>query len=189
MRPRLAVVLLAAGQSSRMDGPNKLLHPYRGRPLAEWALKLGADMPALAHVLVTGRDGDEIAALAGRAWKRVHNEAFTKGLSGSLRCGLAGAGDLDAALILLADMPDVAEATLRALVAAWTPNAYAVAPRRHNQRGNPVLLARRAIEDAAALTGDRGAGRLLDSAQDGVIFVDVEDDGVLRDLDTQRDFV
>jgi molybdenum cofactor cytidylyltransferase len=119
--PRVAAVVLAAGQSSRM-GANKLLADVGGQPMIRRtvaAMRQAVD----DTIVVTGRDAQEIeAALDGLPVTFVHNPDFADGLSTSLRAGIENLPpDTDAAVIALGDMPLVTPDAVRRLIAAYSP--------------------------------------------------------------------
>jgi molybdenum cofactor cytidylyltransferase len=180
-------IILAAGLSQRFGVENKLLAEWRGRSLAAHAIEAAANS-ALRHIiLVTGRDGDEIATLAtSPKIERAHNSRFEDGLSSSLQTGLAAAPE-GPVMVMLADMPMVSSALIDELIDAWRADAYALIPEHNGQTGNPVILSTAARADANALTGDRGARRLFDGRSD-VIHHSVADAAVLWDLDSKADF-
>jgi molybdenum cofactor cytidylyltransferase len=117
----------------------------------------------------------------------VHNPGYEKGLSTSLRCGIAALpADADAALVCLGDMPKIAAGLLDRLMQAFNPlegRAICV-PTWRGKRGNPVLWGRQFFPEMAALTGDVGAKHLMAEHPELVVEVAAEDDGVLADVDT-----
>lgn len=184
--PRVAAVILAAGQSSRM-GSNKLLADLGGQPMIRHtvaAMRQAADVT----IVVTGRDKGLIeAALEGLPVTFLHNPDFAQGLSTSLRAGIAAlTPDTDAAVIALGDMPLVPPDAVRKLIAAYSPAEHRsiCVPVFKGERGNPVLWGRQHFEALIALTGDRGARVLIDQLTDEVVEVAMPDDAVLRDADT-----
>jgi len=191
MAVRSAALVLAAGLSRRMGGPNKLLLPHRGRPLVIWALEAACGSRAERVVVVTGRDGDEVAAALPRHPKivRAHNETPEAGLAQSLRCGLARTGGFEAVAVLLGDMPYIRAPLVDALIAAVGPTTYASYPCYRGERGNPVALGRRAMEDCRSLTGDIGAGALLDAHAHECARLDVDDAGTRLDFDAPVAFL
>ncbi len=97
-----------------------------------------------------------------------------------------------AVAILPADMPWLAPGTAAALVAAWREAARAgrgasaiVAPRCGARRGHPVIVGAAHFDALLALRGDRGARDILEAHP--VDWVDVDDPGILRDVDTPED--
>jgi len=189
----VAGLVLAAG-SARRYGSAKLLAPLRGRPLAAYALDVAGRARAAGllgdlHAVVAAGDED-VAVLARAAGATtIVNPAPERGLSSSLRAGLAALGDAGAALVLLADQPLVRLDVLAVLVAAWHEHLgvlirprYAASP---EEPGHPVLLDRSVWPLAERLEGDVGVGRLLPLGAPGVALIDVA--GSNPDVDTPTD--
>jgi molybdenum cofactor cytidylyltransferase len=186
--PRIGAVLLAAGQSRRMGGPNKLLVEIDGAPMvARVAQRLLASR-ARPIVAVIGARADEVDAALGRLpIERVRNPDFTQGLSTSLKRGLAALhGELDGAFVCLGDMPLVAGRHLDRLIAAFNPleGRAIIVPTRRGKRGNPVLWASRFFAEMGQLAGDVGARHLIGEYSEFVAEVEMDDDAVLVDIDT-----
>jgi molybdenum cofactor cytidylyltransferase len=185
---RIAAVVLAAGRSTRMRGPNKLLAEIARRPLvrivAEEALASHAD----PVIVVAGHQRAEVEkALAGLRVRIVHNPDFADGLGTSLRAGIAAVpADSDAAIVCLGDMPRVDTALMNRLIAAFDPDrgALAVVPTFEGKRGNPVLWSRRFFPDLMAIEGDVGARHLIGRYSEAVAEVPVEGKAALIDVDT-----
>jgi molybdenum cofactor cytidylyltransferase len=186
--PRIGAILLAAGESRRMGGPNKLLAEVDGAPMVARVARRLLASRARPIVAVTGARADEVdAALGPLPVARVRNPDFAQGLSTSLKRGLAALpNDLDAAFVCLADMPLVAGRHLDRLIAAFNPleGRAIIVPIRHGKRGNPVLWARRFFAEMAQVAGDVGARHLIGEHAESVAEVEMEDDAVLVDIDT-----
>src|SRR5215471_5067894 len=87
---RIAAILLAAGRSTRMGGPNKLLAEINGRPLARIAAEEALASQARPVIVVTGHQRERVeAALSSLEVVLVHNPDFANGLSTSLKAGIA----------------------------------------------------------------------------------------------------
>ncbi len=186
--PRIGALLLAAGQSSRMGGPNKLLAQIEGVPMvARVAQRLLASR-ARPIVAVLGNRADEIDAVLGRLpVERVRNPDFAEGLSTSLKRGLAALPDeLDGVVVCLGDMPRLSGRHLDRLIAAFNPleGRAIVVPTRHGKRGNPVVWARRFFPEMAQISGDVGARHLIGEHADFVAEIEMDDDAILVDIDT-----
>ncbi|HZH26932.1 MAG TPA: molybdopterin-binding/glycosyltransferase family 2 protein [Azospirillaceae bacterium] len=186
--PRVAALVLAAGRSTRMGGPNKLLVEVEGQPMLVHAVDAALRSQAAPVVVVTGHQGDDVAsALAGRDVTLVPNPEFAAGLSSSLRAGLARVpAEADAVIVQLGDMPKVGPDLLNRLIAAYNPTegrAICV-PTVEGKRGNPVLWDRRFFLEMAAVEGDVGARHLIGAHADLVCEVPVDGDAPLVDLDT-----
>ncbi|HEX2215342.1 MAG TPA: molybdopterin-binding/glycosyltransferase family 2 protein [Xanthobacteraceae bacterium] len=184
----VAAIVLAAGQSRRMGGPNKLLAEIGGKPLVRRVTEQALASHAAPVVVVTGHQRERVeAALSGLAVRLVHNPDFDDGLSTSLKAGIAALPeDRDGAIICLGDMPGVDAALINRLTAAFDPErgALIVVPTFGGKRGNPVVWARRFFAELGALQGDVGARHLIGTHADAVTEVPVESRSVLADIDT-----
>ena len=143
-------------------------------------------------VVVTGHGADAVrAALSGQQVEIRHNPDFAEGLSTSLRAGIEALGEeVDGAFVMLGDMPRVTSAHLRRIAAAFAPGdgrAIAV-PTVRGRWGNPLLWARRFFPAMAMLDGDRGARLIAAGHPDCIVEVEMDDDGVLLDVDTRAAF-
>jgi molybdenum cofactor cytidylyltransferase len=185
---RIAGLVLAAGRSTRMGGPNKLLEEINGRALVRIATDHVLASGARPVIVVTGHQRERVErALAGLAVTFVHNADFADGLSTSLKAGIAAVpADADGAIVCLGDMPQVTPKLIDRLIGAFDParGALVVIPTIDGKRGNPVLWSRRFFNDLTALEGDVGARHLIGGYAEAVAEVPVEDAAVLIDVDT-----
>jgi molybdenum cofactor cytidylyltransferase len=185
--PQIAAVVLAAGKSTRM-GSNKLLKPFKGKPMIRQTVETVLQSRASPVVVVTGHDSSRIReALAGLNVSFVDNPHYHEGLSTSLAAGVAGLPPrVDGALMVLGDMPLVPVTTLNKLVAAFDPEEgrSICLPVYQGERGNPILWGRQHFPEFQGLKGDRGAKVLLVVNSDHVTEVPVGNEGVLTDFDT-----
>lgn len=175
--PEVAAIVLAAGRSSRMGGPNKLLEIFDGKPLIRRTVEAALASRAGPVIVVTGHMGDRVAdALAGLEVVRVDNPAFAEGLSTSLAAGLGAVpATADGAIVLLGDMPAVDAGAIDRLVGAFEParGALIVRATSGGRRGNPVLWSRRFFADLAAITGDQGGRALFEAVPEAVVDVEI----------------
>ena len=192
---RLAAIVLAAGAGSRLGGA-KLSRPFGGGLLVDGAIRAALASPARRIVMVTGSDpglADRAAFLAeeaGRADALILCECpgWREGLSASLKSGIEVAGDIDAALVFLGDMPFIPTGLAAELVQAVAGReAKAAAPIHLGRRGHPVLLTRALLDELDSVVGDKGAGALLQGLGDQLALVPSDDPGVLADIDTPED--
>ncbi|MBL8581607.1 MAG: molybdopterin-binding/glycosyltransferase family 2 protein [Rhizobiaceae bacterium] len=187
--PTVHAVVLAAGRSSRMGGPNKLLALFGGEPLVRRTVERTRASRAAGVTVVTGHQADRIrAALFGLDVAVEHNADFASGLSGSLRAGIgAMPSQASGALVVLGDMPGVTTADLNRMIEAFAQSGgHSVVRATHNsKRGNPVILPRALFPSVADLEGDTGARHLVEAG--GVEVIDVEiGDGASLDVDTRE---
>jgi molybdenum cofactor cytidylyltransferase len=184
----VAALVLAAGRSTRMGGPNKLLEEIGGRPLARIAVEQVLASRARPVTVVTGHQRERVErALAGLPVKFVHNPDYAQGLSTSLKTGIAAvAAEADGVIVCLGDMPQVSAALIDRLLSAFSPahGALVVIPTIDGKRGNPVVWSRRFFPDLMAVEGDVGARHLIGGYAEAVIEVPVDDAAALTDVDT-----
>jgi molybdenum cofactor cytidylyltransferase len=184
----IAAVVLGAGRSSRMGGPNKLLAEIGGRPLIRHVVDAALASRARPVVVVTGHQRDKVeAALAGLPVKFMHNPHFADGLGTSLKAGIAALpADVDGAIVCLGDMPQVDAALIDRLIGAFDPDhgALVVVPTIDGKRGNPVVWSRRFFPDLMAVEGDVGARYLIGRYTEAVAEVPLTGTAALTDVDT-----
>ncbi len=191
--PKVAIVLLAAGRSTRMGGPNKMLAEANGAPLVVHAVKAALASQAVEIVVVLGHMADQVRSAIEKAvppksrLRFVTNPDFAEGLSTSVRTGIgAVSSGVDAAIVQLGDMPGVSSSLLDRLMAAFSPvegRAICV-PTVGGKRGNPVLWARRFFPEIAQVAGDTGAKHLIGEHADLVCEVEMSGEAAITDIDT-----
>ncbi len=184
---RVAALVLAAGSSRRMGNGNKLLQAIGGVPMVRRVANAAlASRCTSAHV-VTGFAADDVqACLSGLEVKFAHNAEHLTGMASSLRCGLAAlANDIDAVVVLLADMPCIDGGHIDRLIAAFDPDQpRIVVPMKAGQRGNPILWPRALFAEMQAVEGDVGARDLLRRHAEQIEYVTFDDDAIFADVDT-----
>jgi molybdenum cofactor cytidylyltransferase len=187
-------ILLAAGRATRF-GSDKLLAPLANAP-ADVAAGTPVGIAAARHLVAAVPDSIAVVrAQEDTLSKRLRATGLRivvcadadAGMGASLACGVAAAREADGWVIALADMPWIAPATIRAVADALAAGADIAAPSFDGERGHPVGFARRHYEALVALRGDTGARELLMGHRERIARLDVDDPGVLADVDTPRD--
>jgi molybdenum cofactor cytidylyltransferase len=187
---QVPAIILAAGRSTRMGGPNKLLAELGGKPLVRLVAEQALASKAKGVIVVTGHQAELVEkALAGLDVKFVRNPDFAQGLASSVKAGVAAVPDgADGAVICLGDMPMISAALIDRLIEAFAPdrgNLIAV-PVSDGRRGNPVLWSRRFFNELMTLDGDIGARHLIAKHTEAVAEVAVEGFGAFLDIDTPQ---
>lgn len=182
-------LLLAAGVGSRFDPhgvQNKLLARLPdGTPVAaEAARRL---LLAVPKVLAVVRPGAEALArvLNDAGCDVAFAPAAQRGMGASLAAGVQASEDAEGWIVALADMPRIEPSTIEALARALDGGAGLVAPFYAGQRGHPVGFGAVHRDALLSLDGDSGARSLL--ASERLTRLDVDDPGILRDVDTPED--
>jgi molybdenum cofactor cytidylyltransferase len=182
-------ILLAAGESRRMGYPKPLLK-LGSRTFIE--VLAAAMLQSVARlIVVVGAHADAVrGAIPGDPRILVlENPDFVKGQLSSIKAALPQVGPAAAgALIHLADHPMVRAETFAAVVDGYRRGGKPIAiARYHGRRGHPVLFAREMFVELAAAPEDQGARVVVAADSSRVAYVDVDDPGVLTDLDTPED--
>ena len=190
-RGELAIVLLAAGSSSRM-GQSKQLLSVDGKPLllksVEAALGAGADKT----IVVLG--SDETAhrkIICDLHLEIIHNPDWGKGMGTSLKAGLNHAlkivPGLEAVMIVVCDQPLVTSQHLKMLIQKYrTAKKSIVASAYAGTLGVPALFGQSLFQKLLALEDGQGAKKILLDHAESVVSVDFPDGAI--DLDTPEDF-
>lgn len=144
---------------------------------------------ALPDSVAVVRPGDEALSrlLVATGVRLVECASADDGMGTSLACGVVAAADADAWVVALADMPWIDPTTIVKVADALRAGANITAPALRGQRGHPVGFARRHHAALAALTGDVGARGILQRNAAGLTIVDVDDPGILGDVDRPAD--
>ena len=188
-RPTVAAVLLAAGAGTRMEGADKLLEPVDGVPLLRYAAGVLLDSRADRVLVVLDPDRPaRAAALDGLPVTLVENRRAAEGMGTSIAAAMAVLGpEIDAAVLALADMPEVTPAHIDRLIAAFDPEegrAICRAATEAGRPGHPVLFGRRFFETLGRLQGDVGARAVIADHPELVETVPTPGEGATVDLDT-----
>ena len=190
---RVGAIILAAGKSTRMGEAKQLLRLRESTVLGETVENIrGAGLDEI--VLVLGSFAETIQqqfpASAFEGLKVVVNQAYGQGMASSLQEGLSALNpQIDAALIVLADQPFTRPETFGQIVDQYRrSDAQIVIPTYKGSRGNPVLLDRSVFPEIMALSGDIGCRAIFGSHPEGIVKVEVDDVGILLDIDNKADY-
>lgn len=189
------VIVLAAGLGSRFSGAGhklaQLLADDQGAGDSAAVLSLTLRHAIASRLPVLVVTTSELAPLAqeevaARDILVVPSAARVRGrgMGDSIAAGVAARSDATGWLLLPGDMPRVAPGTLNAVARALDVHPVAFA-QHHGRRGHPVGFSAELYSELIALTGDEGARRLV--ARYPAHAVEVEDAGVLIDIDTAED--
>jgi molybdenum cofactor cytidylyltransferase len=189
---RCSAVVLAAGQSSRMGGPNKLLLPLAGEALIRRTVQTVLQAGMQETVVVTGHQGREVMrAVLDLPVTVQPNLRHEDGQMRSVAAGVAAlAQATDAILVCPGDMPLLTADDLRALLAAYRahPEASIVIPRFEGARGNPIVFAASYAPEVAAGRRLIGCRKLAQQYPEETWYFEVGHDRYTTDIDTPDDY-
>ncbi len=180
------VLVLGAGLSRRFGGDKLAARLPDGREVGAATLQVArAGWPQVACVV---RPGTRMAELAAEAGVRVIEcPEAVDGMGHSLAAGVRATPDAGGWVVMLGDMPHVSSGTVRRVAQAIQDGATVVLPVCQGRRGHPVGLHGRLAGRLAALTGDEGARAVVASLSHEVRMLDVDDIGILADMDRPDD--
>jgi len=185
----VSAIILAAGQGVRFGREPKLLAALNNKPLVRHVAEAVLGSAARPVIAVLGhRRTAVVNALTELDVIAVDNPAYHEALSTSLKAGFTALPPtVEAAIILLGDMPRVNARLIDRLIDTWraAERPTAVVPTFGGRRGNPVLLSRIIAPEILGLTGDAGAGPLL-RHRSGVVELAMDDPAILLDVDTPK---
>ena len=186
----ISSILLAAGQSKRMLGENKLTKDIKGIPLIKRALNNILKSQVNEIIIVLGYQKETVEKLIDKTSKIkfVFNSNFEKGMASSIKKGIKNLSDKsDAFFISLGDMPSINFKTYNHLI-KFNKNKKAIVPMFKGQKGNPVLFPKLFEEKLLSIQGDCGAKKVLEINKKDVLNLEINDPGIIKDLDVTSDF-
>lgn len=181
-------IVLGAGSSRRMGRPKQTL-PLGDTTLLGWVMRDVEGSSLERVVLVVGGAADE--ALAGLDLSRAqvaYNEAYGDGCAASLLAGLDAAGDCEAIMLLLGDMPGVDPALIEELAGGWAAErSWAAVTSYEDGLGHPFVFAAEAFTALRGLRGDKAVWKLVEQHPELVRRVPVPR-RLPKDVDTWADY-
>lgn len=187
----LSCIILAAGESKRMGSDNKLLLQFDGREIIKHTVEKIIKQNFYEVLVVLGWQSCELArVLRDYSITTINNPHYREGQSTSLKKALDTISDKTlGAFFALGDQPLVKEDTIRHLIKEFSANPKClVAPFYGEKRGNPVIIPRRLFPELKLLQGDKGARHLFLKEKENIIKIDVDDPGVIWDIDTPEEY-
>lgn len=182
----IAGLILAAGESSRMRRDKALL-TYRGQTFLETILKNLGAAGIKRIIVVLGHHAEVIQAKVMLDTAQiVINQDYARGQTSSLQAGLEALADEppEAVLLCLVDHPAVSAEVMAKLVERFeSTHTPVVIPTFQGERGHPVVISRALFPELRALLPAEGANTVIRKYRDATEFVEVDDRGILIDVD------
>ncbi len=189
---KINAILLAAGLSTRMKGPNKLLLPLKGDNLISRTYNALMNAELTSIVIVSGRDADKVGASLGlrEQDRMVYNDNFQQGMTSSIQAGLKELTNNDAVMIALGDMPWLKPEDYNQLVVHFQKNGGTnkiLVPWYGDKRGNPVIFGSEFFDIIMAHSEPNGCAEVVRENRDHVLNLNVTTDRFIMDIDTLED--
>ena len=188
---KCAVIVLAAGSSSRLGRPKQLL-VYKGKTLLEHSVDVALEARVRRVIVVLGANSDLVREVLKD--KPVHitfNKDWNDGMASSIRRGITELQKIDpsseAAILMVSDQPFVSAGLLKNILHAQAHESKPiVASQYENTLGPPVLFARNYFPELLQLTGDMGARKVIQRHPDHVLTIPFSEGNI--DIDTNADW-
>ncbi|WP_460638238.1 nucleotidyltransferase family protein [Larkinella harenae] len=187
----IAIIILAAGASSRLDHQPKQLIEWEGRTLLRRVVDSALSTPFRPVVVVVGaHKGQVVPQLDGLPVTIIDNQHWQQGLATSVKTGLAAVyltqKEIDAVLFLLTDQPHVDRGLLQQLVHVYEESGKGIVAASYaGSLGVPALFDRKYIHELLSLDGDAGAKKVIKNHPEDCAEVPFESGNI--DLDTRQD--
>ena len=191
---KIAGLLLAAGESTRMGSPKQLL-PVNGSNILDIVLQqaLRSDLDLVN--LILGHKATEIrntlkTDLQHPKLKISRNEHYKEGIGSSIRIGLSEVeADYDHVMIILSDMPRLTATLINLLIHRFFQSHLSLGALQINdRRTHPVIIGRKFYPELRRLRGDVGARDLFLRYPDQTLCVEMGGEYDDRDIDTLKDY-
>jgi len=186
----ISSILLAAGQSKRMNGENKLIKKINGLPLIQRSINNILDSFVDELIIVLGYEREIIEKLIDKneKIKFIFNKDFESGMASSIKIGLNNLSKkTESFFICLADMPMVNKDIYNELI-KFKNNNKIIVPTYKGKQGNPVLFSISMKEQVLSIQGDAGAKKILELNKDKVFNLETNNQTITINFNTQDKF-
>jgi molybdenum cofactor cytidylyltransferase len=191
MKKNIYGLVLAAGLSQRMGTPKQLL-PFGQKTILQTVVDVLLTLPLAGVIVVLGHEAERVrASLADRSVTYCVNDNYREGMFSSVLCGLNHMPEsADAFLMVLGDQPHIEARVGRAVIDAYQGGDVGIViPTWGGKRGHPALVdLKRYRSEIMSLSGDAGLKPVMRGHEHDTRMLDVDDSGILRDLDTPEDY-
>ena len=188
----ITAILLAAGQSKRLRGENKLTKLFKGKPLINHILFSLIKSKVNKIIIVLGFEHLKIKTklLKSKKINFVINKNYKKGMSSSIKTGLKKLSkNSQGFLIVLGDMPNITQTTINKICLSITgSDKEIILPKFKNKTGNPIGFKQSMIKNIYKIKGDRGAKDVIKKNNKKIKFLNINSKSILVNLNTRRNF-
>lgn len=186
----IAIIILAAGASTRMGKPKQLLK-YKERSLIQHAVEVATALVCHPVIVVLGAYCDRIKPEIAASVETIENPFWHQGMSTSIRMGIETLNQsypkTEAAILMLCDQPFVSPNLIERLIEVYRRTCAPIVASEYTQiLGVPALFDRILFPQLTQLSGDRGARQIIQKYIQQVARVPFPQ-GII-DIDTPQDY-
>ena len=189
----ISAILLAAGQSKRMDGENKLLKKYKKKHLINHILNTLTKSKISKIIVVLGFQRSKVrkVLLKNKKIKCIYNKKYKSGMASSIKAGLKKISQKNTGVLIIhADMPLVSTGIINLFCLGLNKsNKEIFVPINKKKIGNPIGFKRSMIKFLKKIKGDKGAKKIIRRNKHKLYFIKINSKSIFRDFNTQRDFL
>jgi molybdenum cofactor cytidylyltransferase len=189
----ISAILLAAGQSQRMGGNNKLIKKYNKKYLINHIVDTLIKSKVKKIIVVLGFQNSKVKKIIVKNKKIsfVYNKNYKSGMASSIKTGLKRISKKNIGfLIIHADMPKISKKIInRFCDAIKSEDREIFAPIYERKIGNPVGFKYSMLKSLKKITGDRGAKKIIKRNKKKLYLIKVNSKSIFNDLNTPRDFL
>ena len=188
----ISAILLAAGQSKRISGKNKLLLKYKRKLLINHILKSLIKSKVQKIIIVLGKDHKEIKkkVLKSKKITFVVNKNYKIGIASSIKVGIKRITKKNKGFIIAqSDMPFIKCSHINKIFHSLSKKDFLVHVLKYkNIIGNPIGFNRKVIRKFKKISGDTGAKYMVKRLKNNTNYLKVNSPKIFRDLDVRKDF-
>ena len=189
---KVSAIILAAGQSSRMENGNKLLLPINEIPMISHVCNTVLTAGLDPVVVVTGFESDLVTQAIPTAINDIiYNSHWQSGMASSIYEGLSALPqNVDGNMIVLGDMPMISKDTLTLLIDEFIMHngQHIIYPIYEERQANPVIFPKKYFQEILSSTGDRGCKKVLKQYPDDAVGVSIGSPEVVFDCDSEDNY-
>jgi molybdenum cofactor cytidylyltransferase len=190
MKLKNRAIILAAGSSTRM-GSQKMLLPYGESTILETVIQNVLSSAVDSVLVVLGANHDQIRKVINPLPVEVCiNDKHESGMLSSVICGFSALpDDTGTALLFLGDQPEIPPQVSNAIIEAYNDSLHGIViPLTNHRRGHPLLVDYKYKREIRKLDLEKGLRTLMHHFPEDVLEVEVEEPGILLDIDTPEDY-
>ena len=189
----ISAILLAAGQSKRMGGDNKLIKKYNKKYLINYIVATLIKSKVDKIIIVLGFQSPKVRKITAKNEKInfIYNKNYKSGISSSIKVGLKRVSKKNIGfLIVQADMPLISKNIINSICYVVKKNRKEIiAPTYKRKMGNPIGFKYSMIKILNKIRGDSGAKKIIKRNKKNLSLIRVNSKSIFKNFNTQKDFL
>jgi molybdenum cofactor cytidylyltransferase len=190
-KPGVWAIILAGGESKRMKS-QKMLLPFKGKKIIEKVIENVTSSDVHKTMVILGAEHDAILqVITGLGVMHCYNENYRDGMLSSVKCGFRSLPfDIEGILVFQGDQPMIPPFAINKVINAYRKSGKGIIiPVFKKKRGHPILIDNKYRNEIEKLSNDEGLRSLARRFSYDVLEVEVNAPEILRDIDTQEDYL